>query len=56
VGNYIKKIKGGEEEGKKIAHSKDIGFLQSMMCSMLAGGLASTLTNPLDMGKLRLQV
>lgn len=27
-----------------------------MFCSMIAGGMASILTNPLDMGKLRLQV
>ena len=27
-----------------------------MFCSMMAGGLASILTNPLDMAKLRLQV
>mmetsp|Transcript_25727 Transcript_25727/g.18207 ORF Transcript_25727/g.18207 Transcript_25727/m.18207 type:complete len:97 (+) Transcript_25727:54-344(+) len=27
-----------------------------MMCSMLAGSFASTLTNPLDIAKLRMQV
>ena len=33
-----------------------IGFKQSMICSWISGGLASTLTNPLDLAKLRLQV
>ena len=32
----------------------DIGFFQSMFCSMMAGACASTLTNPLDMAKLRM--
>jgi hypothetical protein len=33
-----------------------IGFFQSMLSSMVAGGLAGFLTNPLDLVKLRLQV
>ncbi len=38
------------------SHSIDISFGKSMFCSMLAGAMASTITNPLDMAKLRLQV
>lgn len=35
---------------------QEIGFVQAMLCGMLAGAFASTLTNPLDMAKLRMQV
>ncbi len=35
---------------------REIGFAASMFSSMVAGALASTLTNPLDMAKLRMQV
>lgn len=53
---YLKKVNKEGEDGKKAAHTQDIGFFQSMLCSMLAGGVASVMTNPLDMAKLRLQV
>ncbi len=33
---------------------QEIGFFQSMASSMMAGACASTLTNPLDMAKLRM--
>ena len=46
---YLKKV---EREEK--AEEAQIGFWASMLCSMGAGGLASVVTNPLDMGKLRL--
>ena len=36
------------------AQKQEIGFAQAMFCSMQAGILASFLTNPLDMAKLRL--
>lgn len=36
--------------------NETLGFMQSMLCSWVSGGLASTLTNPLDLAKLRLQV
>lgn len=35
---------------------QDIGFFEAMFCSMVAGAGASTITNPLDMAKLRMQV
>ena len=54
VDTYLKKI--NQTEGKEASHKSDIGFFQSMFCSMVAGGLASIITNPLDMAKLRLQV
>mgnify|MGYP001131846061 CR=1 FL=1 len=38
------------------SNSNNIGFFESMACGMFAGSLAGTLTNPLDMAKLRLQV
>ena len=38
-------------EGKE-----NMGFVESMVCSWVAGGCASTITNPLDQAKLRLQV
>ena len=53
---YLKKANREGEEGKKAAETQDIGFFQSMACSMFAGGLASVMTNPLDMAKLRIQV
>ena len=53
---YLKKVNKEGEEGQKASETEDIGFVQSMVCSMVAGGTASVLTNPLDMAKLRLQV
>ena len=41
---------------KEVKKEADIGFFGAMFCSMLAGGAASIMTNPLDMAKLRLQV
>lgn len=49
--SYLKRTSEGSGEAKA-----DIGFFQSMFCSMMAGACASTLTNPLDMAKLRMQV
>jgi hypothetical protein len=36
--------------------AENMGFFESMVASWVAGGCASTLTNPLDLAKLRLQV
>ena len=49
VDTYLNKVQKGSKES-------DIGFFPSMFCSMVAGGAASVITNPLDMAKLRLQV
>ena len=38
----------------KDGKNADIGFFPSMLCSMVSGGAASIITNPLDMAKLRL--
>ena len=54
--DYKNKINQTDEQGRKAAVSQDISFFQAMLCSMQAGILASFLTNPLDMAKLRLQV
>ena len=51
---YMKKIKKEDKESIEAAHTKDIGFFSSMFCSMIAGGSASIMTNPLDIAKLRL--
>ena len=48
---YLAKLKNKKDEQPA---NTEIGFIQSMLCSMVAGGAASVLTNPLDMGKLRL--
>lgn len=56
MAGYLSKVRQSDEQGKEAAHKQDIGFFQAMLCSMLAGAMASTATNPLDMGKLRLQV
>jgi len=53
---YLKKVKAETEEGKAAARTQEMTFTQSMLCSMVAGAIASTITNPLDMGKLRMQV
>lgn len=37
-------------------HGQMISFSESLVCSGLAGSLASWITNPLDMAKLRMQV
>ena len=42
------------DEGRQAAHKQDLSFTQAMFCSMQAGVLASVLTNPLDLAKLRL--
>ena len=49
---YLRKVKAETEQGKVQAHSQDLKFGQSMFCSIVAGALAGTITNPLDMGKL----
>jgi hypothetical protein len=51
---YIEKIKDNktEEELKK----QDISFSKSIMCSSMASFIASVVTNPLDLVKLRMQV
>ena len=54
VQSYLSKIKREGDSGEKGA--QDMSFGQSMLCSMGAGALASVITNPLDMAKLRLQV
>lgn len=51
---YLNKVKQEGETGLIDSHTIDISFGKSMFCSMLAGALASTITNPLDMAKLRL--
>jgi hypothetical protein len=48
--SYLKRTSKGSPA------KQDIGFFQAMLCSMAAGACASTLTNPLDMAKLRMQV
>lgn len=48
--SYLKRT----SEGAPV--KQDISFVQAMLCSMLAGAGASTVTNPLDMAKLRMQV
>ncbi|CDW72794.1 mitochondrial carrier [Stylonychia lemnae] len=54
--SYLRKTNRQDEESIKASQKSDIGFFQSMLCSMLAGAGASVITNPLDMAKLRLQV
>ena len=54
VSRYLNKVDQVGNSGKKDSHSIDISFGHSLLCSMLAGAMASTLTNPLDMVKLRL--
>lgn len=51
---YIEKIKDmkSEEELKK----QDISFTNTIICSSMASFIASVLTNPLDLVKLRMQV
>jgi len=52
---YIQRIKN--EEIEKLKELKlDISFKESLLCSALAGSLASLITNPLDLVKLRMQV
>jgi hypothetical protein len=52
---YIQRIK--KEEIDKLKELKlDISFKESLFCSALAGSLASLITNPLDLVKLRMQV
>lgn len=52
---YIQRVKNeAVEELKNL--KLDISFTQSMLCSGLAGSLASIITNPLDLVKLRMQV
>ena len=52
---YIQRVK--KEDIEKLKELKlDISFKESMLCSALAGALASLITNPLDLVKLRMQV
>jgi hypothetical protein len=52
---YIQRVK--KEEIEKLKELKlDISFKESLICSALSGALASFLTNPLDLVKLRMQV
>jgi len=52
---YIQRVKKeGLDELKNI--KLDISFTQSILCSAIAGSLASIITNPLDLVKLRMQV
>jgi hypothetical protein len=52
---YIQRVK--KEEVEKLKEMKlDINFSQTLICSALAGALASLITNPLDLVKLRMQV
>lgn len=44
-------LQRSQDEGKK---TKEVTGFQSMLCSMGAGSLASLVTNPLDMAKLRM--
>lgn len=48
--SYLKRTESGA------SMKQDISFAQAMLCSMVAGACASTITNPLDMAKLRMQV
>ena len=53
--SYLRKVNVRETDvPKKERYEADIGFFQSMFCSMMAGACASLATNPLDMAKLRL--
>jgi len=56
VQSYLRRVERADAESLAASHRQDIGFVQSMLCSMVAGAGASTITNPLDMAKLRLQV
>jgi hypothetical protein len=52
---YIQRVK--KEDIEKLKDVKlDISFTQSMFSSALAGAIASVITNPLDLVKLRMQV
>jgi hypothetical protein len=53
---YLKKVLETDSHSKEANMKQDIGFFQSMFCSMMAGAGASLITNPLDMAKLRMQV
>jgi len=52
---YIKRVKHEDIEYLKELQF-NISFTQSLLCSALAGALASFITNPLDLVKLRMQV
>ena len=49
---YLKRIK---KENKDLV-KKELTFLESMFCSSISSGLASIITNPLDLVKMRMQV
>jgi hypothetical protein len=52
---YIQKVK--KEDIQELKNVKlDLSFWQSLICSGIAGALASFITNPLDLIKLRMQV
>ena len=46
--SYLKRTSDGAEV------KQEIGLKEAMFCSMMAGACASTITNPLDMAKLRM--
>ena len=46
---YLKRVRREKDTTKQ-----EIGYFQSMFCSMAAGACASIMTNPLDMAKLRM--
>jgi len=52
---YIQRVKKEDIEKLK-GYKLDISFKQSLLCSAISGGLASFITNPLDLVKLRMQV
>lgn len=52
---YLQRVK--KEDFEKLKEMKlDISFKESLFCSAIAGALASIITNPLDLVKLRMQV
>ncbi len=53
--NYPTSI-DNDDISKDEAKSEEISFVQTIICSASAGAIASFLTSPLDMAKLRLQI
>lgn len=60
--DYVNRVKNVDQNQQTLSkkdqpkNEQDISSMGAMFCSMQAGILASVLTNPLDMAKLRLQV